>query len=63
MKVEDDKFTLPCSSEGGIGAFFMLLLLKWLKDHNYIYSLKKINIILTIDFEYHLGSPTLYGII
>lgn len=37
----------------------MMLLLKKLNDHNYIYSNRKINVILLIDFEYHLGSPTL----
>ena len=44
---------MPCSAEGGIGTFFMMLLLKKFYDHNYIYSNRKLNVVLLIDFEYH----------
>lgn len=53
VKESEDRFKLPCSAEGGIGTFFMMLLIKKLNDHNYIYSNKKINVVLLIDFEYH----------
>jgi len=44
---------MPCSAEGGLGTFFMMLLLKKFYDHNYIYSTRKLNVVLLIDFEYH----------
>lgn len=59
LKQNEDEFALPCSAEGGIGTFLMLLLLKRVCEHNYIYSTKKVNVILLIDFEYHEGSMTL----
>ncbi len=58
IKENNERFMLPCVAEGGIGTYFMMLLLQRLKDKNLTNPNKKTNVILIIDFEYHQGSPT-----